>query len=313
MLNFRHINPSFGSGAEVASDVGPVSYSLVNGTKGVFKFTSISGGLNYKAVPVVAYAGYHLLKDVSGTATGNAITDSTPWQFCIVLKGGECQSSSNPGEAYLSVPQGAIRGSQNCVANWYDDNYPCAFTPPAQAAWGIQQDISRNDPAGVYWRRITMGFSGPGRQFEFGSFIPDPTGAWAFMQGYWLDGVRNDLLIAKLPPWPNPQDLTTNRSDFIPAPVTAGASSNLPSAHVRFGYAENGPVNSFFCTARQEACVTGGTPWSFASESPAWEACSGGCTIQVPAIPGRILYYAIDRQDGTGNTVPGSTQVLIVP
>jgi hypothetical protein len=313
MLNFRHMNPNFGSGPEVPSDVGSVAYTLVSGTQGVFKFTSVSGGVNYKSVPLIAYAGYHLLQDVSSPLTGNVITDSTAWQFCVVWKAGECRTGSNAGEVYASVPSGSVRQSQNCVSNWYDDNYPCVFTPPASAAFGIQQDISRNDPNGNYWRRITMGLSGPGRQFQFASFIPDPTGAWAFMEGFWPDGARNDLLIAKLPPWPNPKDVTTNRSNFIQQSVTVAASANLPGARIRFGYGENGPPASFFCTARQEACVTGGAPYSFQSENPQWQSCAGGCTIQVPAIPGRVLFYAVDRQDGNGNTVPGQTQVQVVP
>ena len=312
MLNYRHLNPSFGAGAEVVSDVGAVSYSLVPGTKGVFKFTSVNGGLNYKVAPVIAYAGYHLLGEVSGTAKGNTITDSTPWQFCVALNAGECQTGSNPGEVYMSVPQGLIRNSQNCVANWYEDNYPCVFTSPAQAAFGIQQQIDSNDLSGNYWRRITMGLSGPGRQFEFGSFIPDPTGAWAFMQGFWLDGARNDLLIAKLPPWPNPRDVTTNRSDFISQSITVGANPGYPGARVRFGYAENGPPASFFCTPRQEACSTGRVPYGFQSEVPQWQSCPNGCRISVPAIPGRVLYYSIERQDGNGNVLTGGLQAQIV-
>ncbi len=78
MLNFRHLNPSDGVGPEVSSDVGPVSYNQVPGTNGVYRFTSVNGGLNYKLVPVIAYAGYHLLQEVSSPAKGNIITDSTP-------------------------------------------------------------------------------------------------------------------------------------------------------------------------------------------------------------------------------------------
>jgi len=313
MLNFRHLNPSFGSGPEVSSDVGAVAYALVAGTKGVFRFTSVNGGLNYKAVPVVAYAGYHLLQDASSPAKGNVITDSTPWQFCVVLTAGECQSGSNVGELYMSVPSATVRSSQNCVSNWYDDNFPCAFTAPAAAAFTIQQDISRNDPNGNYWRRISMGLSGPGRQFQFAPMIPDPTGNWGIVEGFWPDGARNDLLLAKLPPWPNPRDVTTNRSNFIPQSISIAANVNLPNARIRFGYAENGAPGSFFCTPRQEACVTGGSPYSFQSENPQWQSCAAGCTVQIPAIPGRIVFYAVDRQDGNGNAVPGRTQLQIVP
>jgi hypothetical protein len=312
MTNFRHLNPSYGAGAEVASAVGGVSYSLVAGTQGVFKFTAINGGVSYKQVPVEGYAGYHLLQDASSAAQGNTITDTTPWQFCVVLKAGECRTGSKPGEAYASVPQGAVSSMQNCISNWYDDNFPCLFTPPAQAAWAIQQGIAQNDPAGHYWRPITMGFSGPGRQFEFGTFIPDPTGTWAFMQGYWPDGVRNELFMARLPPWPTQSD-SINRSNYVSLPVSVAANSSQPLARVHFGYAENGTPSSFYCTARKDACTASGTPFSFDSENPKWQNCANGCSIQVPEIAGRVLYYETDRQDASGNTTPGPLHVNILP
>jgi hypothetical protein len=133
------------------------------------------------------------------------------------------------------------------------------------------------------------------------------------MQGYWLDGKRNDLLMAKLPSWPNPQDITTNRTGFVMQSIQVSGNQNLRTARVRFGYAENGPPASFFCAPRQEACSTGGTPYSFLSENPQWQACPGGCTIQIPAIPGRVLFYTIDGKDGNGNTIPGALQVQVVP
>ncbi len=316
MLNFRHLNPSYGSGYEVQSGVGAVSYALVAGTQNVFKFTSINGGVAYKNAPVEGYAGYHLLQDASSPTQGNTITDSTPWKFCIVLNAGECRAGSNPGEGYASVPQGAVNSTQNCISNWYDDNFPCLFTPPAQAAWGIQQGIAQNDPAGNFWRPITMGFSGPGRQFEFGSFIPDPTGTWGFMQAFWPDGARNDLFMARLPPWPATPD-GINRSKYVPFSVTVPPNSAQPNARVHFGYAENGPAGSFYCTGRQDACMvngtTPGTPFSFDSENPQWQNCANGCTIQVPEIAGRVLYYEIDRQDGSGNITPGPLQANVLP
>src|SRR6185312_12517089 len=258
------------------------------------------------------------LKEVSSPAKGNIITDSTPWQYCVVLSAGECRSGSAVNEVYMSVPQGLIRSDQNYVSNWYDDNYPCVFTPPAKAGFVVQEGISKDDPNGTNWRRISMGLSGYGRQFEFGTFIPDPTGKWGFMQGYWLDGVRNDLLAAKLPPWPNPQDVTVNRTNFINQSVQIGAMQNFAAARVRFGYTENGKIGDFFCTARQETCVTAGaastnaSPYWFISENQGWQPCTTGCTVSIPAIPGRVLFYAVDRQDGAGNTIPGTPQVLVV-
>lgn len=312
MLNYRHLNPSAGQGADKIADIGPVAYTLVSGTKGVYRFTQISGGLNYKTIPPIAYAGYHLLQDRSSAAKGDIISDSTPWQFCVALAANECRLGSSAGEAYLSVPSGRLRVTQNCVSNWYDDNYPCIFTSPPQAAWAVQQGVSRSDPQGTNWRRITMGLSGPGRQFQFGTFIPDPTGTWAFMQAFWPDGARNDLLMAKLPPWPSPKAPTINRSNFMPESIQIKAAAGLSGARIRFGYAENGAVDSYYCTPRQDACVTGGSPFAFQSENPGWVSCNSGCAISIPAISGRVLYYVVDRQDGSGNLIPGEPKVMVV-
>jgi hypothetical protein len=72
-----------------------------------------------------------------------------------------------------------------------------------------------------------------------------------------------------------------------------------------FGYAENGEMvaTTFNCTTRQDACdVAAPTiqdePFSYASEGLAPTPCDSGCTIQVPAISGRLLYYQIIHGDG---------------
>ncbi len=314
MLDFAHVNPSGGVGSEVIANVGPITYSLVSGTTTVYQFTP-NGGVDYKRIPLLSWAGYHLLQDVSSPATGNIITDSTPWQLCYAYAAGECRSGSSAGSTYASIPQSST--STQCVSNWYDDNYPCVASPQSGVAFGIQRAIDRTDPAGEYGRNITMGFSGPGRQYQFAAFIPDPTGAWGLMQGVWVNGSRCDLFMAQLPPWPYDQDAVTNGSTFVPVTVTLGPSAELDQARVRFGYAENGNPASFFCTARQENCSTttnSSMPYAFESEGPAWQSCSGGCTINIPALPGRVLYYAIDRKSSSSGRVQlGNLQIQANP
>jgi hypothetical protein len=79
-------------------------------------------------------------------------------------------------------------------------------------------------------------------------------------------------------------------------PAHAGANQ----AEIQFGYAENGPPSSFFCAYRQETCLTTipsahpTDPYSFASEpSLGPTPCQSGCTINIPAIPSRTVYYRI--------------------
>jgi hypothetical protein len=53
-------------------------------------------------------------------------------------------------------------------------------------------------------------------------------------------------------------------------------------------------------------------PFAFASEPQAWRACSAGCTVNIPAYAGRVLYYVIDRKLANGSVVTSGLQVLPV-
>jgi hypothetical protein len=95
----------------------------------------------------------------------------------------------------------------------------------------------------------------------------------------------------------------------------AGSSGDL--VRVAFGYAENGAPSSLFCTTRQETCWTSSTatssnPYVFAGEAQAKTPCGSGCTISIPAIPGRVVYYQTERTNGTTVTA-GPLQSVAVP
>ncbi len=306
-LDFHTLNPSSGGGWEFPagnSTVFQTPATLVSGTSNVWKFSAPKGPVDFKTQPVVAYAGGYLLQDVSSPATGNIITDSTPWQYCVVYFAGECQTGSAVGEAYMSVPLvgGSYAGNIGyCNSNTVQWVMPCANTLAANAAQIIQSRDDVPDPHALNWRRLGFGLMGPGRQYEFSTAVPDPTGSWAVFACNWCDGVRNELFMAKLPPLPSDANAAQPGNDFQLVTVNLGANPKLDSARVRFGYAENGHPSLFYCTTRQESCSTtadSSMPFAYESEGPVWQSCSAGCTIQVPALPGRVLYYAIDRQQG---------------
>jgi len=106
---------------------------------------------------------------------------------------------------------------------------------------------------------------------------------------------------------------TPDRTNFAAEPIQVTGTMNLDGARIRFGYAENGTVSGYYCTPRQDACITGGSPYSFQSENPGWQPCTGGCTIAIPAIPGRVLYYVVEQRDKAGNVTSGDTQIIVVP
>jgi hypothetical protein len=82
----------------------------------------------------------------------------------------------------------------------------------------------------------------------------------------------------------------------------------------KFGNAENGPATSFFCTSRQEACVVdrGAPPFSYEfSDTATGVDCSGACSLTIPALSGRILYYRVERNNGSA-WVAGPLQIRAV-
>lgn len=314
MVDWHAINPSNGTSADVCC-VG-IQQNFNNGTlvggagfTTVWKFTP-SSAFPYKVMPVTVYAGYHLLQDTSSPTMGNTITDSTPWQFCAVYTAGECHTGSATGEVYMSVPQaGGVYTPQlgGCWTNFFDENMPCAMNLQYHGASMVQGAIDRADPTGKNWRKITTGFMGPGREISFTGATMEPTGQWAFFNCIWCDGVRSELFMAKLPPFPSGQPLYSQ--GFVPLTVSLEASTQYDQARIRFGYVENGgnPSN-FYCTQRADGCMTStvSTPFAFLSENAAWATCSSGCTITVPSIPGRVLYYVIDRQNSSSGVVDTS-------
>ena len=251
---------------------------------------------------------------------GNIITDSTLYQFCVVYHANECRTGSTAGQAYLSAPfvGGAYTFALGqCVTDNVGFNFPCPIMLAANAAEIIQARGDVADPQAINWRRAGMGFMGPGRQYQFSSMIPEPTGKWGITGVNWGSGIRNDLMIAQLPGLPAGQKMTTPGNDYEPITVTLGGSTLYDQASIRFGYAENGATGSYYCMSRQEACRAGTNIQPFAydvSDAPTWNTCTSGCTITIPAIPGRVVYYIVDRRNSsTSATKSASPAVLAVP
>ena len=100
----------------------------------------------------------------------------------------------------------------------------------------------------------------------------------------------------------------------------------VDNAIVEFGYAENGQPGQFYCTSRRETCLAttesvGDIPFLFPSDGAGdGEAgvtglsCASGCSLAVPALPQRVLYYKVKYRD-SNNVVLAETpvQVSITP
>ena len=120
-------------------------------------------------------------------------------------------------------------------------------------------------------------------------------------------------MMVKIPPMPSADSV--NRASFVAVPIQIGSvPASTSTAAVKFGYSP-----TFACTSRQEACyataaaVSEATPFTWSSEAAAGLSCASGCTIAVPAISSRVLYYATEYRNSGGSVIAtGPTQVTTV-
>jgi hypothetical protein len=137
------------------------------------------------------------------------------------------------------------------------------------------------------------------------------------VQSPFLQGLRTSLLFIKLPPFPGSDGI--NRGDYIPVTVTVPTPkvAGVNNAIIQFGY-----NLSYQCTSRNEPCMTQlpsvtqstGNAFAYQSESPAGTPCSAGCTISIPSISQRMLYYQIILRDASNNILATmSPEVRAVP
>jgi hypothetical protein len=89
----------------------------------------------------------------------------------------------------------------------------------------------------------------------------------------------------------------------------------VTNAIVEFGYQEfNGN-----CTTRKEACIAstpaiGTVPFYFAGENPPGAACASTCSIVIPAVSRRVLYYTVKYRDAANKIVATApVEVLATP
>jgi hypothetical protein len=266
-----------------------------------------------KILPMESWAGRYIFTDKSGPASN--LSDADAWRYCIVYKAGECISggSTTVGQVYMSSPV-AITTAGGCFTNHMEAAIPCIVPASPIGTWAVQHDISVNDPYGRRYRRLTMAFNAPGRQYTATNWRPMPDASWGLTVTTFADGVFPVMFAAKLTPWPGYD--AVRRDNFIPQPMKLGTGAAL--AEIRFGYEEFGTPGQFFCTSRQDACASGpsSAPFNYiAGDGHSGVACAAGCTITVPALPGRVLWWQEFRSTdgGTTWTAQGQLQPAAIP
>jgi hypothetical protein len=269
--------------------------------------TFVNAKLHRKVYATAASAGMHPLVDVSGPDSRIDGSAADAYQYCYARVAGECYAGSTVGQVYANVP-GLVfpycNGNNISGVTAPQKNDICITDMPAVGGGIVQMNTDYSDPAGQYSRVLAKTMVGPPKSF-IGTYglTPLPAG-FVMYNGNYLDGLTRGDYLVQLLPFPAPDSV--NRNDFVrmPLDLTPPQGLNVTNAIVTFGYQEFGGN----CTTRQDACVAaaadvGAVPFQFASENPPGAPCSSGCTVAVPAISQRILYYQVQYRDASNRTV----------
>lgn len=289
-----------------------------------------------KLQPTVLQCGTQPMTDGSSATTGNTIaTDNTSaYQACVVRRNGECRSGSVQGEVYFNCPFANPRTA-------YSQTFGCNNNPHGE--WGLANDqcISNtgaylngiaqvgfappgNDVKGSYGRTLTHGLIRYHLNNNNESVQTTPDGVWLLFPAYYFGGNEFQILSAKMLPYPTLDSL--DRSTFLAMNVQLAPPSGIgvDNAIVRFGYVENGGSGQYFCTSRKEACYAASNtvpavPFNFPSDGSdgtvttlAGMPCASGCTVAIPALSQRALYYQVLYRD-SHNQVVAQTAKQVVP
>jgi hypothetical protein len=280
--------------------------SLIGGLASTYKMTG-GAALHRKQVTTLASCGAHPLEDISSAATGNVISDATPYAYCVANAANECRAGALPGNMFVNCP-GATKLTCDTNANTGAVDI-CLGDSWAYGNAAVQASPFTTDLNGASGRVISYMFGTHHEQGVFSNVRPTSDGKWLLFPGFLPTGTT-EAYMAKLPPFPAAD--STRRDSFKEIRVKLAGVAGADNAIVEFGYAENADPGNFYCTARQETCVAqGGTisasqPFYFSTTEAAsitGTPCSSGCTIAIPALAGRVVYYRVSLRDKSGNIV----------
>jgi hypothetical protein len=320
-VDYRHFNPSEGGGIESngGAALGTMSLTPVAGTSQTYQVAAdccAAGPSDYKRLGLVGFAGRYLTRDVSSPAIGNT-GDLPSWSYCRAFQSNECLQGSSPGNLFMSLPVADL--SSACASSQFTQAIPCLYQPAPWSGQSIQCRIDRTDFSGVTTRKFGYVHGHAGTTYAYSNCRPTSDAQFMFCPGYWLDGVRTEWLAYRIPS-AFPVD-SVNRTTFVPVNVAYQGVPFATNIRARFGYLENGG-DLLRCTAYAQDCSTeipSGAPtdpYSFTNQSVTRQGCANGaaCTVAIPSLPNRVLYYVIDRLDASGNVVTSSAlQAVAVP
>jgi hypothetical protein len=280
------------------ASIGSRTITPVAGMPDVYEMQVKGIFASYKKHALHGWAGWYILRDVTGSGS---IKDAPEYSLCFNYTAGLCGTGTQ-GKVYVRVPRAWYADGQCHTGNTWA-MVPCVHAAEPVTGW-IRRMVSHAPNAnGQMTQNLTMGFTAPGLPGAFWGAAPTATGkAAGIYSSSFINGLGSRVVLFRMPNYSGPRDV---RTDFGGLTVKVGQRSDVTYARVRFGYNA-----SFHCTEASLQCVTDTAvaPYAFDGQDPLTAiSCSRSCTIPVPAIPGRLLYYRVETFDGrvwsTGDTM----------
>jgi hypothetical protein len=276
---------------------------------------NIGLGRDYKQIPQALYCGQKVLTDISGPGS-HIVTSTTDYTYCRSFAAGECRNGGDTGGAsavgyeYLNCPivtANWCRGGEaytghndQCVGNlmMYGSSSAVQFRIPTPAS---ATTIIPSGP--VYARTLGKVFHRPREGSSNAKPLLD--GSWIMAPGL-SKIIGLNLSLMKNPGMPPLQSIRRDTWQMVQVKVTPPVGLAVNNAVVEFGYDPN-----LRCGPRNEACIVGAPgadPFYFRdTETYSGVACSPSCTIGIPSLPSRVLYYRWTYRDSGNATLAQST------
>jgi hypothetical protein len=301
-LDANALNPSAGGGASISSR----TLTAVGGMTDVYDIQLVGTLTSYKKQSLQGWAGFNVYRDVTGEYA--SINDAPYGSICYNYTAALCGTGVQ-GKVYVKASR--VWDDSQCRVGLVWANSPCVYAGNTASGW-LRRGTANIPQIGQMTQNLTMGTAGPGIPGAYWGAPVTATGkAGATYSSTWIDGQKSKVILFKIPSY---TETPMARSDFGGLTVKVGSLPGVTYARVRHGH-----DSQFRCLeATGLACVTDAnvTPFALtkldgtAVDTLTAISCSGGCTIPVNAVPGRLTYYRVETYDGSVWT-NGETQVTL--
>lgn len=277
---------------------GSLSIALLSGTSNIFQVTPLAEGAyihpkHYDQEVFTSRFPYQRVDTLTDDAAGRG-------KWCYAVKANDCFSGTTAGKIYFSsdihdTTWNSLGGCRESLFQTVQVDF-CAGNSAGHSSSVVQVKFPESNGLVVRNGAYVRAVSREGLTYHASATSnvhSDPSGAVLLNRTY------NYIVPPRFPGLD-----TRNRGTFVGIPVTIpGVPVGTDNALVQFGYNE-----SFQCSRNRDntcyaesATLNQNNPYQFDHETLTGVPCASGCTVTIPAIANRVLYWrAVYRDAGGG-------------